>query len=90
MLWACPLLRVISAHPLGGVGEGAFLCGVLHVLPVSPRVGNLTKTCSNPGHNTASPWIKKVSSFGKVNTGMAPMACADGFTDGRAEWSGLA
>ena len=30
-LWAlaaCPLLRVISAHTLGGVGERAFLWGV--------------------------------------------------------------
>ena len=28
----------------------------LHVLPVSPRVGTLIKTCSNPDPYYASPW----------------------------------
>ena len=42
-LGACPLLPVISAHTLGVAGESAFLFRSLHVPPVSPRLGTITK-----------------------------------------------
>ena len=55
----CPLLHVIGAHTLGGVGERAFLCGVcmLSLCPqgvlMSPQ---FTKGMQNHVHYTASSW----------------------------------
>ena len=39
----------------------------LHVLPVSPRVDTLTKTCSNPGLYNASPWPAGAPDGGEWN-----------------------
>ena len=55
----CPLLHVIGAHTLGGVGERAFLCGVrmLSLCPqgvlMSPQ---LTKAMQYHCDYTASSW----------------------------------
>ena len=57
----CPLLHVIGAHTLAGVGDRAFLCGVrmLSLCPqgvlMSPQ---LTKAMHITVHYTASSWPK--------------------------------
>ena len=61
------LLRVISAHTLGGVGNRAFLCGVCMFSPCLLGLIPSQKHARNPGLNNASPWPAGAPDGGERN-----------------------